>query len=72
MLLWDQSTALFLLEPDRFSHPGSRAKSGHGSLHLEPTLVNGSHAETVIMLRNLWTTATNRALNNQTKPLGSR
>jgi len=72
MLLWDQSTALFLLEPHRFSHTGSRAKSSHGSHHLEPTLVNGSHADTVTMLRNLWTTATNRALNSRKKPLGNR
>lgn len=72
MLLWDQSTALFLLEPHRFSHPESRAELGHGSHHLEPTLVNGSHAETVTMLRNLWTTATNRALNNWNKPMDRR
>ena len=55
MLLWDQSTSLFLLRPQVFSlYP----ETG-GLQHYEPTLVNGSDAKTVQKLRALWTSLMN-------------
>jgi hypothetical protein len=61
MLLWDQTAAIFLINPDIFSLykpdlPG-------GGKHYEPTLVNNSHVETVARLRALWTEYTNTSTN---------
>lgn len=59
VLLWDQSTALFLLYPNRFTAHGPRGTNAAVATHYEPSLVAGSHAETVKALRVLWTAATN-------------
>ena len=61
MLLWDQTTALFLIEPHRFA---ATSPPDHGSLdgtQWQPRLVDGSHLATAKALRLLWTELTNRA-----------
>ena len=62
MLLWDQSAALFLINPSLFSLYYPKEAPETGGKHYEPTLVNGSHAETVVTLRRAWTDATNQSL----------
>lgn len=65
MLLWDQTAALFLVNPGEFTlyyPPGDRARGGR---HYEPTLVNGSHEQTVQKLRQMWTESANRAVHIQ-------
>lgn len=60
MFLWDQSTALFLLHPELFSLFYPKDNPEDGGKHYEPTLINGSHAETAEFLRKLWTKDTNQ------------
>ena len=63
MLLWDQTAAIFLINPDIFSlyyPPDDPAKGGK---HYEPTVINNSYAETVARLRTLWTEYTNSSIN---------
>jgi len=62
VLLWDQSTALFLLYPNRFRAHGFHGSTAAGVDHYEPSLVGGSHEQTVHALRLLWTRATNQGL----------
>ena len=64
VLLWDQSTALFLLDPGRFTVHVVDAQSAAGVQHYEPRLVGGSHAKTVKSLRSFWTAATNRRVSS--------
>ena len=61
LLLWDQTIALFLIDPGRFSHHSPGGDVAAASAHYEPTLVAGSHAKTAMALRRLWTEAANRA-----------
>jgi hypothetical protein len=61
MLLWDQTTALFLIDPGRFSRHSPGGNVADPSVHYEPKLVAGSHAKTAMALRSLWTEATNRS-----------
>ncbi len=63
MLLWDQTAALFLNYPDKFSLYYPPKDPAQGGKHYEPTLVNGSHAETAQLLRRLWTEDTNKSVN---------
>lgn len=65
MLLWDQTAALFLLDPSLFSLYANPANPSAGAKHYEPTLVNGSHEQTVQRLRSLWTRYANRSLTFQ-------
>ncbi len=60
VLLWDQSTALFLLDPSRFAFQVPEAQPAGRGGHYEPKLVDGSHQETVASLRDFWTASTNR------------
>ncbi len=62
MLLWDQSAALFLINPSLFSLYFPKEAPETGGKHYAPTLVNGSHPETVVTLRRAWTDATNQSL----------
>lgn len=62
MLLWDQTAALFLVEPRAFSLYYPPSDPGIGGKHYEPTLVNNSYEQTVIRLRQRWTYYTNRAV----------
>ena len=61
MLLWDETAALFLLHPEQFSLYYPPNDPSIGGKHYEPTLVNGSYAQTAVKLRQLWTEDTNRA-----------
>ena len=61
MLLWDETAALFLLHPDIFSLYYPTDPNVPGGLHYEPTLINGSDAQTIQNLRRLWTEDTNHA-----------
>lgn len=61
MLLWDQTAALFLVDPSKFSLYIKPNAPKDGGLHYEPTLVDGSHAKTINRLRNMWTTYTNQS-----------
>jgi len=61
-LLWDQTAALFLLYPEYFSKYYPPKDPAQGGKHYEPTLVNGSYAETAEFLRQLWTKSTNQAV----------
>jgi hypothetical protein len=61
MLLWDQSAALFLVDPTLFSLYFPEDAPEKGGKHYEPTLVNGSHEQTVEKLRRVWTEATNKS-----------
>jgi inosine-uridine nucleoside N-ribohydrolase len=63
MLLWDQTAAIFLINPDIFSLYYPPNNPSIGGKHYEPTLVNNSHQETVIRLRSLWTQYTNSSVN---------
>lgn len=63
MLFWDQSAALFLLYPELFSLYYPPANPAAGGKHYEPTLLNGSYAQTIQRLRELWTQTTNAAIN---------
>ncbi|MFM8526281.1 MAG: nucleoside hydrolase [Cyanobacteriota bacterium] len=65
MLLWDQSAALFLVKPELFSLYYPEESPRKGGKHYEPTLVNGSHAQTVQALRRSWTKFTNQSLKIQ-------
>lgn len=65
MLLWDQTAALFLLDPSLFSLYANPANPSDGAKHYEPTLVDGSHEQTVQRLRSLWTRYANRSLTFQ-------
>jgi len=47
MLLWDQAAAMFLVNPELFSLYFPPASPQIGGKHYEPTLVNGSHQQTV-------------------------
>lgn len=63
VMLWDQSTALFLLDPTRFAavdaaNPDQSAPVGQ---EYEPRLVDGSRRATAATLRALWTQWTSRA-----------
>ena len=62
MLLWDQTAALFMVNPTDFSLYYPPADPSLGGKHYEPTLVNGSHEQTVVKLRKNWTKYTNRAV----------
>lgn len=62
MLLWDQSAALFLIHPNLFSLYYPKEAPETGGKHYEPTLVNGSDAETVKVLRQAWTDTTNQSV----------
>lgn len=62
MLLWDQSAALFLLDPSKFSLYINPDKPKEKGLHYQPTLVDGSHEKTVNRLRQMWTTYTNNSI----------
>lgn len=61
-LLWDQTAALFLVRPEYFSLYYPQDDPDMGGKHYEPTLVNGSHEQTVDRLRKLWTRYTNKAV----------
>lgn len=61
MLLWDQSAALFLVAPTLFSLYFPEDAPEKGGKHYEPTLVNGSHEQTVEKLRKAWTETTNKS-----------
>lgn len=61
VLFWDLATALQLVHPSLFSPYVPPADPATGGQHLEPTLVNGSHQQTLERLRRVWTAATNRA-----------
>lgn len=61
MLLWDETAALFLLHPEKFSLYYPSDPSIPGGLHYEPTLVNESYAQTIQELRTLWTIDTNQS-----------
>lgn len=65
MLLWDQTAALFLVNPGEFTLYYPPADPKEGGKHYEPTLVNGSHEQTVEKLRRMWTDYTNRAVQIQ-------
>lgn len=61
MLLWDQTAAIFLINPDIFSLYYPPSDPSIGGKHYEPTVLNNSYAETVARLRALWTEYTNNA-----------
>jgi hypothetical protein len=63
MLLWDQSAAIFLINPDIFSLYFPPNHPSIGGKHYKPNLVNHSSAETVMRLRALWTEYTNSSAN---------
>ena len=63
MLLWDQTAAIFLINPGIFSLYYPPNDPSIGGKHYEPTLVNNSHADTVVRLRSLWTEYTNSSIN---------
>lgn len=63
MLLWDQTAALFMIAPEAFSLYYPPENRSVGGKHYEPTLINGSHAQTVKHLRELWTKYTNASTN---------
>ena len=63
MLLWDQTAAIFLINPDIFSLYYPLNNPSIGGKHYEPNLVNNSHEETVARLRTLWTQYTNSSTN---------
>jgi len=65
MLLWDQTAALFLVNPGEFTLYYPPADPKEGGKHHEPTLVNDSHEQTVQKLRRMWTEYTNRAVQIQ-------
>jgi len=65
MLLWDQSAALFLIKPEYFSLYYPETMREKGGKHYEPTLVNGSHEQTVQKLRQAWTELTNASIKIQ-------
>ena len=54
MYLWDETAALYLINPSAFSPVGG---------HVEPTVINGSYQETLNNLQALWTQDTNNAAN---------
>ena len=62
MLLWDQTAAMFLLQPGAFSLYYPPEDPSIGGKHYEPTLVNGSDAQTIKKLRTMWTRFTNKAV----------
>ncbi len=59
MLLWDQTAAMFLVQPQAFSLYYPPGHPELGGKHYEPTLVNGSDAQTVQKLRRMWTRFSN-------------
>jgi hypothetical protein len=61
MLLWDEATAIFLLDPARFAAVGLAGHPFWGGQWQQPRLVNGSHLATTESLRAFWTDWTNRA-----------
>lgn len=64
-LLWDQTAALFLVNPGEFTLYYPPGDPKEGGRHYEPTLVNGSDAQTAQKLRQMWTDYTNRAVHIQ-------
>ena len=62
MLMWDETASIFLLHPELFElyYPADRSLGGK---HYQPIKINGSFADTALMLRNVWTQDTNRAIN---------
>lgn len=69
MLFWDQSAALFLLHPEKFSLYYPPDNPSLGGKHYEPTIINNSHAQTIQRLRDLWTQDTNKSINYINKPI---
>jgi inosine-uridine nucleoside N-ribohydrolase len=63
MLLWDQTAAIFLINPGIFSLYYPPNDPSIGGKHYEPTVVNNSYAETATRLRALWTQYTNSSVN---------
>ena len=63
MLLWDQTAAIFLINPGIFSLYYPPNNPSIGGKHYEPTVVNNSYAETAVRLRALWTQYTNSSVN---------
>ena len=62
MLLWDQTAAVFMVNPELFSLYYPPASPQIGAKHYEPSLLNGSHEQTVQRLRHMWTRYTNEAI----------
>ena len=62
MLLWDQTAALFLIDPELFSLYYPPENPSLGGKHYEPSLINGNHVDTVKKLRERWTTYTNSSI----------
>lgn len=61
MLLWDQTAALFLLNPRAFRLYYPPSNPSIGGQHYEPRLIRRSDALTIRDLRRQWTRYTNRA-----------
>ncbi len=61
MLLWDQATAIFLLDPRRFAEGDPLGQLLLAGQQRQPRLLHGSHLATANTLRALWTDWTNRA-----------
>lgn len=62
MLLWDQTAAIFMVNPDLFSLYFPPDSPQLGGKHYEPTLINGSHSQTIEQLRKYWTNYTNNSV----------
>lgn len=60
-LMWDQSAALFLVEPEAFLLFYPTENPSLGGKHYEPRLIEGSHAKTIKALRQLYTDYANRS-----------
>lgn len=60
-LMWDQSAALFLVEPEAFVLFYPADNPSLGGRHYEPRLIDGSHAKTIEALRQLYTDYANRS-----------
>lgn len=65
ILLWDQSAALFFLKPEAFTPYFPADPAVAGGKHFEPVVIDNSHAKTAEMLRQLWTSLTNDAVEVQ-------
>lgn len=65
ILLWDQSAALFFLKPEAFTPYFPVDAAVAGGKHFEPVVIDNSHARTADILRQLWTSLTNDAVEVQ-------
>lgn len=62
ILLWDQTAALFFLQPDDFALFYPADNPATGGKHYEPIVIDASHEKTVDHLRARWTELTNQSI----------